>query len=317
MTEKFLESFNFKKQCEQYGISLWQCPSFIFLSVGLLNCASLITAYFVGQKYNQSPELLISIITALSIFLFILGHGLSSGFRKIAETNKSKIEFVSIASHQLKTPLSSIRWLLGLILKDQENLSTDTLSYLNDIRSSNERLIKLVNDLLNVNRIETGELSFNPKEVDLITAIQENIAQFLNLITASNIKINFDYPPEAKVWCDPEKLNLVLQNLIENAVKYTKKDSQKHQINIQIENEEDKWKVSIKDQGVGIPKQDQPFVFEKFFRSNNALRQQTIGTGLGLYLVKSIIKIAKGKVGFSSQEKEGSTFWFTLPKAKE
>ena len=316
MEESFKRAFSFRKQCAEYGISLWQCPNFVFLLVGAINALSLVATYFAGTRLHQPPEVIIPLTVFLSAIFFIIGQNLTSGLQKLAEANKMKIEFVSIASHQLKTPLSSIRWLLTLVLKNDQNLDPETRSFLLDIRQSNERLIKLVNDLLNVNRIETGELSFRRQEINLAQAAQRMIRPLEKIVQASNIKLRLEAPANALISFDQEKLDIILQNLLENAIKYTKKDGRPHTVQIKIQDQGENYSLSVRDEGVGIPAKDHKFIFQKFFRSDNVLKHQTVGTGLGLYLVKSLAEMGGGRISFESRENEGSVFSFSVPKVR-
>jgi signal transduction histidine kinase len=156
-----------------------------------------------------------------------------------------------------------------------------------------------------------GKIILNPRQVNLYILIQKIIASFQPLATASNIEISIEANetlPNAYV--DPEKISLVIQNLIDNALKYTKG---KGIINISAQADGNHVKVTVKDFGVGIPESQQKHIFQKFFRSDNIMKHQTVGTGLGLYIAKAIVEESGGKIWFDSKEGQGTTFFFTLP----
>jgi len=170
---------------------------------------------------------------------------------------------------------------------------------------------ELVKDLLTVSRIETARLSFKKEMFSLEELVKELISSFEPFSKASNTEISFQAEKDLPmVLSDRSKIKLVIENLIDNAIRYTKG---KGKIEIKLKKKDGSVYFEIKDNGAGIPKEDQKYIFQKFFRSKSALRYQTEGSGLGLYIVKSILEKAKGKIGFRSREGKGSTFWFTLP----
>jgi signal transduction histidine kinase len=232
------------------------------------------------------------------------------------EIENMKSEFVSTAAHQLRTPLSAIKWTLQMIIDgDLGYLSPEQKTFLMQGYKSNERMINLVNDLLNVARIEEGRFGYQFSLIHLEDLIQATIQDFIHKIQEK--KINFQYlrpsNPLPKVNVDPAKMRLVIGNLIDNAIKYTPKNKQ---VTISIKYDKLNLEVSIKDSGIGIPADQQKRLFSKFFRSENAVRAQTEGSGLGLFIVKNIIEKHKGAIWFESAENKGSNFCFTLPVNK-
>lgn len=237
---------------------------------------------------------------------------LSEAKSKIEEMNQRLKEFISIASHQLRTPLSSIKWLLEMLLnKEAEKVLNGSAGFLEKIYQSNQRMIALVNDFLDVSRIEGGKIQTFPQRILLDEIVRKQIGEFSSFARAHNIEIVFDSSKiPSEIFADPIRIKQVLQNLIDNAVKYTKG---KGEIRIKIEKKEKEVIVSIKDQGIGIPKEQQNKIFTKFFRADNVLTINTQGTGLGLYIAKAIIESSKGRMWFESEEGKGSTFYFSLP----
>ena len=226
--------------------------------------------------------------------------------------DKMKSEFISIAAHQLRTPLSAIKWVIKMVLDgDAGKLNTEQEKLLFKGYMSNERIIGLVNDMLNVSRIEEGRFGYNFKEEDFVALLNLQIDSLSGLIKKKNINLKLEIPKKVPlVFIDGSKMILVLQNLLENAVKYTPEFGT---ITIGLEVGKKFLKVRIKDNGVGIPENDQPKLFSKFFRAENVVRLQTEGSGLGLFIVKNIIKKHGGEINFESKEGKGTEFVFTIP----
>lgn len=241
--------------------------------------------------------------------LMIILHDIS----REKEVDRLKTEFVSIAAHQLRTPLSAIKWSLRLLLDgDVGEVSKEQRGLLEKSYNSNERMITLINDLLNVARIEEGRFIFNPTMQSLVKIIEKAISNLSEAIRARKLKVVFKKPktPLPKLRVDEEKMSLVIQNLLDNAVRFNKPEGQ---IIISIKAGKKDIEVIIKDTGIGIPKAQQERIFAKFFRADNAIKSETEGTGLGLFICKNIIEAHGGKIWFESKEDKGSTFYFTLP----
>ena len=297
---------------EDCRIGLWQRPSFLFALMGVINIASMLSVYIVISKYN-SPELVIGSVSAVSVLIFIIGGAIIKSVEKIAEVSKMKSEFVSIASHQLKTPLSGIRWSLDVLFDDRSGtLNSKQGEYLKDIQENTTRMIKLVSDLLDVSKIEFGKMNINIQEVDLKKVVEDSAKEFNSFARANNVELKLDIDGNInKVKTDPVRIKLAVQNFIDNAIKYT--GDKEGLIKICLRNKDKNVFCSVADNGVGISEKEQKKVFDKFFRGNGIAKKQTIGTGLGLYIAKVAIESSKGRVGFSSEEGKGSVFWFTLP----
>ena len=226
---------------------------------------------------------------------------------------KMKSEFVSISAHQLRTPLSEIKWSL-------ETLSNEKLGKLTEVQkeilekaySSNKRMLSLVDDLLDVVRIEEGTRLYKLAYTDLKEIVSSVVRVYQDKISKKQIKFEFQTPVKSlpKVKVDAEKIFLVIQNFLDNAIKYSFLSGA---ISISIVLKEKEVEVSVADAGIGIPKNEQQNIFEKFFRSKNAVKAEPGGNGLGLFIAKNIIEAHNGKIWFESQENKGTTFYFSLP----
>jgi len=231
---------------------------------------------------------------------------------KEREVDKMKTEFVSLASHQLRTPLSAIKWFLEMVLVgDAGKINEEQRDFLQQAFDSNERMVKLVNNLLNVSRIETGRLALEPKPTDLIKLATDAVKELTPLIKAHNKQFKFIKPKTLpKINIDSKLVFQVIANLLSNAIKYTE---HKGKIELKIELMKTEILITVQDDGIGIPKEQQQKVFQKLFRADNVVAKDTEGTGLGLYVAKSVVESSGGKIGFRSELGKGSTFWFTLP----
>ncbi|MGA2263238.1 MAG: PAS domain S-box protein [Acidobacteriota bacterium] len=230
--------------------------------------------------------------------------------RKQAERMKS--DFVSFVTHQLRTPLAGIKWLLELAAEGSET-PKETLDFIQDARSSADRLIRLVNDLLGVSRLEQGKLAVVLKDIDLIELTRSVLDQMKPLIREKGITLSVpamgDLP---RLSADPQLLREAILNLVSNAMKYTLPGGT---ISIRIGQDDHKIRWEIEDSGIGVPKGATGRLFEKFYRAENAVSIETEGTGLGLYLVRLILERFGGRVWCESEEGHGATFLFTLPLA--
>jgi PAS domain S-box-containing protein len=230
---------------------------------------------------------------------------------------KIKSEFVSVAAHQLRTPLAGIKWTLQTILEEEEeaHIPEEIIGFIRKAYETNDRMVNLVNDLLNVTRIEEGRYVYEPEELEFMDVVNPIIEAYKEHIENKGLEFEIKKPEEdlPVVKVDREKIGIVVQNFLDNAMKYTTAGK----VSLLIEYVDGKIKVSVTDSGVGIPEDQQKRLFNKFFRAANVQRMDTEGSGLGLFIAKNIIEAHGGKVGFYSKVGEGSTFYFTLPATKE
>ncbi len=226
---------------------------------------------------------------------------------------KSKGEFLTVASHQLRTPVTEIRWALES-LGQENNLTDSAKTVLGEALKSSDYLLKIIEDLLGVARIEEGRFGYNFEEKDIAEFINEVLARIAPLARHAGIKIYFDQPKIQlpKVLIDSEKLSLALGNLLENAVKYNIENGQVIVKIDQVPNQPF-LEILVSDTGIGIPENDLGKLFDKFFRAENALKLETSGSGLGLYIARNIIRSHGGRITVESEVGRGTTFKFTLP----
>ena len=310
--KKACSELNIFSQCQKYEIPLWQCPQFLFLIMGLVVIGSTLAAYFIGVRLVNDPLAVTLVILFLTSILLVIAFVITNSFERLGEASRMKSEFVSVVSHQLRSPLSNLKWAIEFLMAGRADpISEKQLEYFKILKENSARMHELVSNLLIVSRIETARLTQKQEEFSLVQVVKDLVSQFYPFAKASNVEIVFS-PAEnlPKVFADSFQIRQVVENLLDNAVRYVK---EKGRVEIAFQEKGMYLHVGITDNGVGIPQADQKFIFQKFFRSSNALKYQTQGSGLGLYIARAIIEKAGGKIGFKSKENQGSTFWFTLP----
>ncbi|MEJ0021958.1 MAG: HAMP domain-containing sensor histidine kinase [Candidatus Doudnabacteria bacterium] len=222
-------------------------------------------------------------------------------------------DFINLTSHQLRTPLSGSKWLLELLQKPGTgSLNKKQRDFLEKINIENERMIALVNDLLEVTRIEAGQTKLYLQPTDLTTVIRGLIKEKGKEVKKKRLQIVFtmQQKPFPLVRTEMNKIRHAMSNLLSNAIAYTHEGGK---ITIDLQVQDGMLLGTISDTGVGIPKDMQDEIFTKFFRGANVTSLETTGTGLGLYISRAFIEASGGKLWFKSNEGQGTTFYFTLP----
>ncbi|MFZ2153942.1 MAG: HAMP domain-containing sensor histidine kinase [Candidatus Moraniibacteriota bacterium] len=308
-----VNDFNIKKQAEELGVSVWQAPSFMFLMLGFFIIFIMTAVFFVSRAFI-SAEFLVVAESLVVICVLSVGNIIIRNMEKLAQVNRLKSEFISIVSHQLKTPLTGISWDIELLVsRHNQGLSQRQGEIIKSIEASNILMAKMVNDLLDVARIDQNNFFTRKDEIDIVELVKKVADKNSALTQKNKVKINLlvdDNLP--KIIADEKRTEVVLDNFISNAIKYNKENGR---VDIRVAKDNNKALISIKDTGIGIPKNEQLRVFNKFYRSKEAAIKETGGTGLGLYIAKNIIERSGGKVSFHSIEGEGSEFRFSLPLA--
>jgi signal transduction histidine kinase len=305
--------FSILAECRAVQIGVWQCPPFLFLVMGFITIAAMIATYTLASRYVDQPEIAALIVAIVTVILLVVGNSIITGFNKLAEANRMKTEFVSIITHQLRSPLSVFKWTLGVIKRDlQEGKDTSQVAtFIQALEENTESMNQLVSSLLEISRLEMQRFVLKNAPYSLEQATKKAFDTYQKYAAAANLKLSLTAEPSLPdIHGDQERIAIVIQNFIDNAIKYSKAGT----IEITIKKETPlriRWEIH--DHGVGIPAKEQRYIFTKFYRAQNARTQHTHGTGIGLYVSKAIIEASGGKIGFTSKEGDGSTFWFSLP----
>ena len=319
--KNILAQFNIINEAKRHGIPLWQSPQFLFVSMGFIIMISTVFSYLMGLRYIGDPITSVLLILGLASIQLVVAFVITQSFERLIEANRLKSEFVSVVSHQLRSPLTNLKWALDFLVEEgKDSRSTKEESYLQILIDNTTRMRDLVNDLLIVSRIEQGRLPLHKQEFLFQELVKDVLDGFRPFIRASNIVVKMEGKEDIPaVFSDSGRIRQIIANFFDNAIRYTKKEMPGGEEKIIIaryyETTGNSIRFEVQDNGIGIPSGDQKFIFQKFFRSRNASRHQTEGSGLGLNIARAIIEKAGGEIGFESEENKGSTFWFTLPIA--
>lgn len=246
-------------------------------------------------------------------------QGAILSFRDIStdvEVGNMKSEFVSLAAHQLRAPLTSIRWNIEMLLRSEIGpVPENQQELLRDIYASNGRMLTLVNDLLNVSRLESGRIRVDPQPVDVVQIAEESKKELDGESRVGKVTVTIERDASVKAG---EKISIdgglfreIIKNFMANAIKYSPEGGK---VMVRVSSDGKRYRISVRDTGMGVPKKEQSHVFSKFFRAANAADKDPLGSGLGLYMVKMLAEASGGKVGFTSKEGEGSEFYVTIPR---
>ncbi len=261
-----------------------------------------------GSKYQASLTI-VPIKEGKDILFYV---GLSEDITQRKEVDKAKTEFVSLASHQLRTPLSAIRWYSEMLLsKYVGELNEKQRSYVQEIYHGNIRMVDLVNALLNTSRIDLGTFAVEPEPINLTEIAESVLLELTPQITERKQEVErvfMNAPNEYNA--DPKLMRIVFQNLLSNSVKYTQVGGK---IGVEISTKGSDLYISIWDNGYGIPRHQQGQMFQKLFRADNVRQKDTEGTGLGMYIIKAIVESANGRIWFDSEEDKGTKFHVLMP----
>jgi signal transduction histidine kinase len=318
--KEIANQLNMIGQCKKYYVPLWQCPQLLFFVMGIAIICAMLATYFIGIRFNSDPEVVALIVIGLTMVLLALLFIIVRSFEQLAETSRMKTEFVSIVSHQIRSPLTNLKWIVEILMSGILGKTEDKQTeYFKILKENLERMQKLVSELLTVSRIEASKFVLKKEEFSMENLTRDLVAEFEPIAKSSNIKIEMEACSGLpKVYSDPFQVLQVLENLLYNAVRYmgfASSDKNRGRVWVKLYHKNGYVYCQVRDNGIGIPKDDQKYIFQKFFRAENVRRYQTSGSGLGLYISKSIIERSGGKMGFSSAEGEGTTFWFKLPAA--
>ena len=298
---------------------------FVFLGPKLSGSYS---PYDIGMIFDIKHELAIAIQNAVSLEAVKelnahLQQRIDDATEELQRSNDqlrgldtAKEEFVSMASHQLRTPLTSIKGYISMVLEgDAGRVTKMQRQLLREAFTSSERIVHLINEFLNVSRVQTGKFMIDKRTINLAKIAAQEVKALHTTAEARGLRLNFMCTDNSiAVLADEAKIRQVIMNFIDNALYYSRPDSD---IDIALSVKRDVAELTVTDYGIGVPAKQQAKLFTKFFRADNARTQRPDGTGVGLYLAKMVIDGHDGRLIFSSKEGRGSTFGFRLPLASE
>ncbi len=270
--------------------------------------------YYVTPYIKRFP----ATIVASPVILNKKIVGVVSVIRNITkekEVDRAKSEFVSLVSHQLRTPLTAIKLFVEMLeTNGLGEITEDQREVIGNIGESNEKMIELVDNLLNVSRMESGRLKIEYKRLNLVTFIRSIADEARPLAESRKCELLFKFPrtPNVEIYTDPVLMRQVLINLITNALYYS---PPRTPVTISlVRKSRDKYSMTVEDEGMGIPKEEQSKIFERFYRADNAIKAKTEGNGLGLYMCKIILKAMGGEISVDSEPGKGTAFHITIPR---
>lgn len=313
MASSFLRALNVRRSCrEEFGVSVWRCPTFLFIVMGFIVILAVVVAYIIASRYSSDPELSALLALGTAAITFTLGHIILHTITKVVEVSRMKSQFLNLISHHLLTPLTVVKWSVNA-LEDPAIVSSpqERQDLLGNIKANSNMLIQTVEALLDVSRLETGKLRLNFEKCDIAKIIKQGIVAHQDAADSRNVKIIYEEKGgEFFVHADSARLKVVIQQLLDNAIKYSKPDTS---ISVTLHTEGNKAILNVEDTGEGIPQAEHKNIFDKFFRGTTSDIDEAKGLGVGLFIAKSIIEASGGNIGFKSKEGVGSTFWFALP----
>lgn len=232
---------------------------------------------------------------------------------KLKILNENKSDIISITSHQLRTSLSALKWIFKMFIdEDVGKLTNEQNELIQKAYNSNERMLSLVNDLLTLNHTDESLFIFNFEKIDFLYLVEQTLFEFSGETNKKEVELIFLKPetPLPLINCDTKLMRVVLQNLIENAIKYSNKNGK---VFISLKQKENFIITSVHDAGIGIKEEDKNNIFQKFYRASNAKEKDSIGSGLGLFTARKIVEKHNGTIWFENASGGGTTFFISLP----
>lgn len=301
-----------KQQSVEYSMPFWKLPDFILLVMGFANATVMIVTYVWASRFANDPREAVILVALEAILIMVIGNVFAESAKHMAQFNRLRKELIYIVSHQMRSPLTTIKWQVEMIKTgDKANLTERQLRYVDRIYEENEKLRTMISDILNMSRMEREGDSVVIVEAPLEEEILECVKMLGSYAEIKGIVIDVEFSGKnflAKI--DRDKIKIALLNLIENAISYSPDGGK---IFISLKKAGKFAQIKIKDNGIGIDPSEQELIFQKFYRAENGRKKRPEGTGLGLFMTKKVVEQMDGKIKLKSQKGEGSEFVVSIP----
>ena len=303
---------NLKEKSKQYGVPIWKLPDVLILMMAFINIVGMFSTYYLALNFVADPRTAVLFVAVESAVILIIGNIIAESSRKIISSYRLKEEFIDLVSHQIRTPITNVKWNLEL-LKD-ENLNKKQAKYTNRLVESVEKITSLVNDFVYLSRLDQSKKELILKKTDMKKVVDEILKELEIFASSKNIKFELvDDTENIFSKTDQKKIRIIISNVIENALKYSDENSK---IKIKLYNSKNSLLIKTKDTGCGIDVISRPYIFDKFYRATDAKKLSADGTGVGLYISKILLKELGGEIWFESNKGKGSAFYISLPLFK-
>ena len=288
-------------------LPFWKTPDFLLATLALINVGGMLSTYFWASKKIDPQEAVLWVALESSMVL-IIGNSIIELFKKSLTALKMKKDFISIISHQLRNPLTANKWNLEGLEKDESALSSKQKKHLQKIATANETLIELSDNFIFLEKLEDYQ-NIQKEKVSAGLLLKEKIKEFMVFSRAKKIEIKFlPTKKECFVLVNPELVKIIFDNFLSNAIRYS---FEKSVVSVRIRKEDKRAVFLFENVGIPIKDEDQKYLFEKFYRSESAKEFSPQGSGLGLYITKTLTERMGGRLGFFSQGKK-TVFWVSF-----
>lgn len=280
--------------------------------LGMDEWLSLMSKKELERQVREKTEELTELNNSLEKTIADRTKELKIAYDNLKKLDDKKSEFISVAAHQLRTPLSAVKWGLAMMHNEEiGKLTADQKEFLKKNINSNNKVIEIVNELLDIDLYTKDEQEYTFESADISKIICDIIESVSSLSKKRNIEIDWNQPNEKIIAeIDSKKIAIVMQNLIDNAIKYGEMNSS---ITIRVQKINTIVQISVKNKGIGIPNEDADDIFQRFFRAKNAVRKETEGMGIGLFISKNIVEDHGGRIWFDSKKDGETTFYVEIP----
>lgn len=299
----------FKKESKDYGVPIWKLPDVLILMMAVVNITGMLFTYYLASNFVDDPATTVVFVAVESAIILIVGNIIAESSRKVISNYRLKEEFIDLISHQIRTPMTNIKWNLELL--NEEKMNEKQNRYVDRLAESVEKITSLVNDFVYLSRLDQSKKELILRKFDVKKILKDVLKDFKMFASSKNIEMVIESDCEdCWVKTDQKKIKIVLSNMIENALKYSYDDSK---VEINLYKKRTNLIIKISDQGCGIDRQSQPFIFDKFYRAMDAKKLSADGTGVGLYISKVLLRDMAGEIWFKSEENKGTDFYISLP----